>query len=503
MSLEDFYAAQPLEPVGPDALGLPPAPTPPQMPTAPTGKRGRNPADLAAILTAAMLGPGAGTGVLQGVQASKQREREQEMLQQRQAQQLYQQQEQLYRFQQQQYEQEANRRQQTLQQNLKALQANVPTLKTKADYDRTIDTFAMGLQQMGLRVDGNQLRRMVPYVAPNGMKAAQDAIEQWKKNPQNENILKNNPEQAAIATIPVDRDGDGIPEKLTLDEAMTLAGMPFSKDPSGKIIWSPPGTSKADAMSDEAEYLEELALMEAEGKDVKSNAPSAIRARQAARDRVRVRADQRKVSLTRQEAAARRVADDQAKPTDKEWVIRNGEPIQIDKGTARPGDRPWTASDAKLQATGDDAQAKRQTLADNALQAIATLEQSSGFNAAFGAPGLTQPGSWGRLVGMGALPGSQAADAQSALSRLMGLIALPELQNMRGLGAMSDREFATISAAASSLNPRMSDEAARSELERLKLAFEAMRAGRAGTPVGDIGKGRRIVYDINGNVVDN
>jgi hypothetical protein len=225
MSLDDFYAAQPPAPLGPETLGLPPAPTPPQMPAAPQARKGRNPADLAALLTAAMLGPGAGTGVLQGIQQSKQRQREQDALQQRQQQELWRQQEQVYRYQQQQYEQEAQRRQQTLQQNVAALQKSVPTLKTKADYDKTIETFAVGLQQMGLRVDGNTLRRMVPYVAPDGTKQAGEAFERWLKNPLNKKRMESSPDLAAKDIVPFDRDGDGVPENVTIGEIVKLAGM--------------------------------------------------------------------------------------------------------------------------------------------------------------------------------------------------------------------------------------------------------------------------------------
>jgi hypothetical protein len=172
-----------------------------------------------------MLGPGAGTGVLQGIQQSKQRQREQDALQQRQQQELWRQQEQVYRYQQQQYEQEAQRRQQTLQQNVAALQKSVPTLKTKADYDKTIETFAVGLQQMGLRVDGNTLRRMVPYVAPDGTKQAGEAFERWLKNPLNKKRMESSPDLAAKDIVPFDRDGDGVPENVTIGEIVKLAGM--------------------------------------------------------------------------------------------------------------------------------------------------------------------------------------------------------------------------------------------------------------------------------------
>jgi len=265
MSVEDFLNAQPIPPMGPETLGLGPAPAPPVLPM-PGQPQKRNPMDLAALALAAMLGPGKGTGILQGVQQAKQQQQQERVYQERQQADLYRRQQELYQWQQQQYVQDATRRQQTLESNVKALQSNLPTLKTKAAYDQTIDTFAAGLQQMGLRVDGNYLRSRVPYVAPDGTKTAVDAIERWKKNPQNEKLLKENPEQASIAKIPVDRDGDGVPEMLTLDEAMTLAGMPFTREENGKIAWAPAGTTQADKANADGIYADLLAKDQAEGK---------------------------------------------------------------------------------------------------------------------------------------------------------------------------------------------------------------------------------------------
>lgn len=516
MSAEDFFATHPVEPLGPEALGLAPPPQPPQPLALRAPSSRRNPADLAALAVAAMLGPGAGTGVLQGMQQARQRERDALDTRNRQAQDLYRQQEQLYRWEQQHYDAEADRRQQTLQQNVKAIQQIVPTLKTKADYDRTIETFATGLQQMGIRVTPNYLRSVARYVAPDAKQVAEAALAQWSKSPFNETLLKTDPQRAFVSALFFDRDGDGQPERVTVLEAMELAGMRPELDASGKVLgWTPPNTSRADAMSEQAEFEEEMALARAEGKDVDSSAPPAIRARQALRDRIRVRHEQQKVRQVRAEADARRVGEGTKAP-DKEWVIRQGQPMQIDKGTAQPGDRPYNAADAKLNATAADVRTKRATLAENAIAAIdalrprdarnpAAMQDAPGFVGLFGAPSVFEPGSLARVVGMDPMAGSAGADAKAALDRLLSLITLPELQNMRGLGAMSDREFATISKAASSLSTRMSDRAARAELARLRRAFEDMRDGQAGTPVGDIGTtgpGRRVIYDINGNPVE-
>lgn len=286
--MRDYLALQPVPPTTPDLLGLGAPPAPPAPPPM-LGPKGSNVGDLVALAMAAFLGPGKGTGILQGVQASRMQAEQARQQLAEQHQQIYAQRQRMWQWEQQQYAADAQRRQQTLEQNVKALQSAIPTLKTKADYDRTLDTFTAGLQAMGLRVDGNYLRSRVPYISKDGAERAREAIERWRKNPQNERTLLEHPEQAALAKIPLDRDGDGKPEMVILDEAMALGEMPFTKDKSGKIVWFPKGTSKAAAMSDEAELEDLMAIARAEGKDVDSNTPPAVRLRQALRDQVQAK----------------------------------------------------------------------------------------------------------------------------------------------------------------------------------------------------------------------
>jgi hypothetical protein len=263
--MRDYLDLQPVPPLTPDLLGLGAPPAPPAPPRV-LGPKGSNLGELVALAMAAFMGPGKGTGLLQGVQASRMQAEQARQQLAEQHQQIYTQRQRMYQWEQQQYAADAHRRQQTLEQNVKALQGAIPTLKTKADYDRTLDTFTAGLQAMGLRVDGNYLRSRVPYVAPSGVSVAQTAIERWRKNPQNEQLLKEHPEQAALAKIPLDRDGDGVPEMVLLDEAMTLAGMGFAKDEGGAIVWDAPGTSQSDKANADGIYADLIAQDRAEGK---------------------------------------------------------------------------------------------------------------------------------------------------------------------------------------------------------------------------------------------
>lgn len=163
------------------------------------------------------------------------------------------------------------------------------------------------------------------------------------------------------------------------------------------------------------------------------------------------------------------------KPVDQEWVIRNGQVIPIPKGTRQVGDKPYDSVAAK-QMGGGNAQQARQSMSADALQLVREIKSSPGLAGAFGAPALTQPGSWQRLLGLQAASGSASADTMSRIDRLKALLTIPRLQELRGLGAMSDREFSMLSAAATTLQSGMSDKSAVEELDRLERVLSEMTA---------------------------
>jgi surface antigen len=90
------------------------------------------------------------------------------------------------------------------------------------------------------------------------------------------------------------------------------------------------------------------------------------------------------------------------------------------------------------------------------------------------------------------IPGSKGADFAAKLERVKSLITLPQLEKLRGLGAMSDREFQTLTNAAAALNPKMSETAFKTELERIQKALETTKVNLEakqflGTPGGSEG----------------
>lgn len=116
-----------------------------------------------------------------------------------------------------------------------------------------------------------------------------------------------------------------------------------------------------------------------------------------------------------------------------------------------------TAAQQTAAAKSEAAKQSAQYQASNALAAVNNLANMPGLSSAVGTISSKLPTFRG-----------QTADFEREVERVKSLITLPELQNLRGLGAMSDREFATLSAAASSLNLNMSEEGFRRELGRIQ-----------------------------------
>lgn len=434
-------------------LGLGEPPAPPQMPAPSSAdpSKASKLIQLALMGLAGGLGPGAGTGILQGLHQTTQQRRQDAMLQDRQNAQRYEQEQQTYERQARQYQQQQALKQKAVADAFESLQKDAVNLPSRKALEERANMYAQSLGYMGIRMSPQALVGQVRYLEPKERDVVANAVnanqkqypEAWKNGaPLDSHIRYTDPTTgeekdiqirqaiaAGLIDLPVDETGAWKGTQAVKPQP----AQPFTLGPN-QIRYNPDGTVVARGP------------VKAEGGAAK--APD--------------------------------------KP-DQIFVLRDGVVTPIEKGTAQPGDRPYNAADAKMNATASDVKSKRTTLADNALDAITSLEKASGLTAIFGAPALTQPGSWGRLVGMDPISGSASADAKAQLDRLLGLITLPELQNMRGLGAMSDREFATISKAATTLSTKMSDRAAAAELARLKKAFESMRQTPGGTPVGDIG----------------
>lgn len=448
-----------------DPLGLPPAPAAPALPT-PAQPKSMNPvAKSVLVALAAMAGPGRGTGILQGLSLADQQAQARAQQQNALAVQDYTRQHQAFQDEQRTYQQQQTQRAAMLKNVLDSFQMELGNTTSDAEAENLYQSAGQLLSAQGFRgFDADSLKRK--YHTPSAQERAAKAVNKFIGDKAAQQALENDPE--SLNNVMIDL-GNGV--MVPFASAREQAGLAPLK---GKPKTAAP---ERDSRSLEVQAADALAA----GDTAKYNA--LLRAAGAV-------AGARKVETPK--AAA---TPDRPKQI---FVLRNGAVTPIEEGTALPGDRPYNATDAKMTATADDVRTKRSTLATNALDAIGELESASGMRGIFGAPQLTSPGSWMRIVGMDPIAGSSAADAKVKLDRLLSLITLPELQNMRGLGAMSDREFATISKAATTLSTKMSDRAAAAELTRLKAAFKAMKEGQAGTPVGDIGAAGNGTVTVGG-----
>lgn len=261
----------PLDPLGdPNSLdlGVGPAPTAPVAPTlgeSPDAAHKRRLMQIVASALAAGLGPGRGTGILQGVAQHQALSQRDQQLKDQQAAQLYQQQHQDYRYEQQQYEQEQNRRQQVVATNLDKLRTIAPTLKSKDEYDRYIDAFASGLQGMGVRVPANYLRTAVPFVSPDGKKTAAKAIEDFIKLPMNKDLL-GDPERLKNVSVSFDRDGDGVDELVPFYKAAEAGGVQIAHNPDGTVYLYPSDTTADEKTNADGYFADLLTIAQSEGK---------------------------------------------------------------------------------------------------------------------------------------------------------------------------------------------------------------------------------------------
>jgi hypothetical protein len=234
----------------PSLAGLfqPPAPPtaqpPATPPPAPQGRSGPPPALLqmlpALFAIGARMGgsPQVGTGALQGFQQGQMlldQKRQQETQQQQRQQQIDLQAEQQATAQAQLEEQ---RRIQAEQRRQSAINTSADNLrqtpfKTKAAYDQAVAAHeTMLANSYGVRP--NTLRAMVPFNGPNVRDEAAKALEPLIKEHGFSKVAGMN------AIVEIDRDGDGVMERVPMSEAIKLAGFAVTMDPTtGQPIQAP------------------------------------------------------------------------------------------------------------------------------------------------------------------------------------------------------------------------------------------------------------------------
>jgi hypothetical protein len=209
--------------------------------------------------------PSVGTGALQGFQQGQMRldeQRQQETQQQQRQQQIDLQAQQQATAQEQLAEQQRIQAEQRRQAAINTSADNLRQQKfpTKAAYDQAVAAHETMLgNTYGVRP--NTLRAMVPFNGPNVKDEAAKALEPLIREHGFSNVA------GMKAVVMIDRDGDGIPERVPVSEAITLAGHAVAMDPeTGQPIQAP---VKAENVQDfDLVYAGLIDKARAEGKEL-------------------------------------------------------------------------------------------------------------------------------------------------------------------------------------------------------------------------------------------
>lgn len=164
----------------------------------------------------------------------------------------------------------------------------------------------------------------------------------------------------------------------------------------------------------------------------------------------------------RRAAAATRFTE--PKTSEQIWVVRNGVPTPIAKGTAQAGDVPYDEVAVRQKNGPTDTKAE-----DNAAEVVrlaTALKNHAGFGGAFGVVSARMP-----------TFSQNTADAEVLLDSLKSRLTLENMGVMKGV--LSDSDMKIIKAASTSLNERMSETAAKAELDRLITVLNKVKSAPA------------------------
>lgn len=175
------------------------------------------------------------------------------------------------------------------------------------------------------------------------------------------------------------------------------------------------------------------------------------------------------------------MGDEPQRPTagpqpDYEWVVgKDGQPRQIRKGSAQPGDRPYEKGGSDKPAGPSPYATER---AGRTVQSVDEL--------------MGKVNRW--TTGFGSLlanlPESDALDFESQLDTLKANIAFNELAQMReasktggALGAVSEREMQLLQSTLGALNAKMKPESLKAQLQKVKESVNRWQEAQGVKPV--------------------
>lgn len=148
----------------------------------------------------------------------------------------------------------------------------------------------------------------------------------------------------------------------------------------------------------------------------------------------------------------------------QDWVLRNGQPTPIARGTAQAGDVPYDPVAARQQNGATDPNTEALDTAREVARIADQLRKHPGMGGAFGVVD-----SWLPTMRQG------TADAEALRESLMSLLTLENMGKMKGV--LSDRDMQVLRQASTTLSPKMSNAAAKAELDRLVESMGRVTAG--------------------------
>ena len=172
---------------------------------------------------------------------------------------------------------------------------------------------------------------------------------------------------------------------------------------------------------------------------------------------------------------------------DQDWVIRDGKPTPIPKGSARPGDQPYDAVAARRP---DDQGGPSPYSAERTLRTRQSVEELIGKPQPDGSRRGGLLSGW--TTGMGSLlanvPGTDARRVQGKINTLKANIAFNELTQMReasktggALGQVAVRELELLESTLGSLDQALDRGDLAAELEKIDKSLE--RWSRVAAPL--------------------
>jgi hypothetical protein len=141
---------------------------------------------------------------------------------------------------------------------------------------------------------------------------------------------------------------------------------------------------------------------------------------------------------------------------------------------------------AYMNATGETLPSQSRdttlSLASKAKMLLTQMRQSPDFSAGIGAPAWNDPGGWAQGFGLTetAVPGSHRANFQRYLDTFRNTMTVPELQHMRGLGHLSEREFQAMQGLGTTIGAGGREETIMKDMELAEMILDRVidRASR-------------------------